>query len=65
MGITMREMLEDYGGGMHDGKKLKAIIPGGASAAFLTEQHLDVRLDFEGIAEAGSDVGIRRDHLYA
>ena len=36
MGITIREMLEDCGGGMRDGKKLKAIIPGGASAAFLS-----------------------------
>tara|TARA_B100000315_G_scaffold172495_1_gene160980 strand:- start:15715 stop:17037 length:1323 start_codon:yes stop_codon:yes gene_type:complete len=57
MGITIREMLEDFGGGMSDGKQLKAIIPGGASASFLTSEHLDVKLDFEGIASAGSMLG--------
>jgi len=57
MGVTLREMIFEYAGGMRNDKKLKAIIPGGASAAFLTEAHLDVRMDFESIAAAGSMLG--------
>jgi NADH-quinone oxidoreductase subunit F len=42
---------------MRSDKKLKAIIPGGASAAFFTDRHLDVKLDFESVAQAGSMLG--------
>jgi len=58
MGITFRELIFEHGGGMRsDSKKLKGIIPGGASAAFFTEEHLDVKLDFESVAQAGSMLG--------
>ncbi len=57
MGITLRELIFEHAGGMRSDKKLKAIIPGGASAPFLTEQHLDVKLDFESVAQAGSMLG--------
>jgi NADH-quinone oxidoreductase subunit F len=57
MGVTLRELIFEHAGGMRSDKKLKAIIPGGASAPFLTEQHLDVKLDFESIAAAGSMLG--------
>ncbi len=57
MGITLRELIFEHAGGMRSDKKLKAIIPGGASAAFLTPQHLDVKLDFEAVAAAGSMLG--------
>ncbi len=57
MGITLREMIYEHAGGMRDGKRLKAIIPGGASAPFLTQEHLDVKMDFESIAAAGSMLG--------
>jgi len=57
MGITLRELIFEHAGGMRSDKKLKAIIPGGASAPFLTEQHLDVKLDFESVAAAGSMLG--------
>jgi len=58
MGITFRELIFENGGGMRsDSKKLKGIIPGGASAAFFTEEHLDVKLDFESVAQAGSMLG--------
>jgi NADH-quinone oxidoreductase subunit F len=57
MGITFRELIFEQAGGMRSDKKLKAIIPGGASAAFFTEQHLDVKLDFESVAQAGSMLG--------
>jgi len=57
MGITLRELIFEHAGGMRSDKKLKAIIPGGASAPFLTEEHLDVKLDFESVAAAGSMLG--------
>lgn len=57
MGITFRELIFEHSGGMRGEKPLKAIIPGGASAAFFTDQHLDVKLDFESVAQAGSMLG--------
>ncbi len=57
LGITLREMIYEHAGGIRNDKQLKAIIPGGASAAFLTPAHLDVRMDFESIAQAGSMLG--------
>jgi len=57
MGITLREMIYEHAGGIQDDKRLKAIIPGGASAAFFTAEHLDVCMDFEAIAAAGSMLG--------
>ncbi len=57
MGIPFREMIYDIAGGMRGDKPLKAFIPGGASAAFLTPAHLDVTLDFESVAQAGSMLG--------
>lgn len=56
-GITAREILEDYAGGMQDGLKLKAWQPGGAGTDFLTESHLDLPMDFPHIANAGSRLG--------
>lgn len=56
LGTSMRELIEDLGGGVTGGK-LKAIIPGGASAPMLTDEHLDISLDFEAIAAAGSMAG--------
>nr|BET44575.1 MAG: NADH-quinone oxidoreductase subunit NuoF [Candidatus Aschnera chinzeii] len=56
-GITAREILEDYAGGMCNGLSLKAWQPGGASTDFLTKSHLDVKMDFENIANAGSRLG--------
>jgi len=57
LGIPMRELIYDFAGGVRDDRKIKAIIPGGASANFLTDEYLDVGLDFESIAEAGSMLG--------
>ncbi len=57
MGITFRELIYEHAGGMRGEKPLKAFIPGGASASFLTEAHLDVKLDFESVAQAGSMLG--------
>ncbi len=57
MGITLRELIFEHAGGMRSDKPLKAMIPGGASAPFLTPEHLDVKLDFESVAQAGSMLG--------
>jgi NADH-quinone oxidoreductase subunit F len=57
MGTTLRELLEEHAGGVLEGKRLKAWTPGGSSTPFLTADHLDVGLDFESIAEAGSLLG--------
>ncbi len=57
LGITLREMIYTCAGGIRNDKALKAIIPGGASAAFLTPAHLDTPMDFEAIAQIGSMLG--------
>jgi len=57
MGTPMRELLFDHCGGMRNGKKLKAIVPGGSSVPVLTADQVDVRLDFDSIAQAGSMLG--------
>ncbi|MEJ2367292.1 MAG: NADH-quinone oxidoreductase subunit NuoF [Acidobacteriota bacterium] len=57
MGTTVREVLEEHAGGMRDGLKFRGLLPGGASTDFLVEEHLDVKLDFESVAAAGSRMG--------
>ena len=57
MGTTIREILVEHAGGMRDGVKLRGLLPGGASTDFLTEQHLDVRMDFSEVQKAGSRLG--------
>jgi NADH-quinone oxidoreductase subunit F len=57
LGITIRELLEEHAGGMADGFGFRGALPGGASTDFLTEKHLDVKLDFSTVAAAGSRMG--------
>jgi len=57
LGITVRELLEEHAGGMADGYRFRGALPGGASTDFLTEKHLDVKLDFSTVAAAGSRMG--------
>ncbi len=57
MGTPARVVIEELAGGVPDGKRLKAWTPGGSSTPFLTAEHLDVGLDFESIAAAGSLLG--------
>jgi len=57
LGITMREVIEKYAGGMSDGFKLRAVIPGGASTDFVTEDHLDVKMDYASMPTVGSRLG--------
>lgn len=57
MGVTIRELLEDYAGGMQAGYKFRAVVPGGASTEFLVEEHLDVKMDYASVQKAGSRLG--------
>jgi NADH-quinone oxidoreductase subunit F len=57
MGTPIREIIEDHAGGMRDGYKLRGFLPGGASTDFLLPEHLDVVMDFDAIAKAGSRMG--------
>jgi NADH-quinone oxidoreductase subunit F len=57
MGTTIRELLEEHAGGMRDGLKFRGVLPGGASTDFLTEQHLDVMMDFTQVEKVGSRLG--------
>jgi len=56
-GVTVRELLEDYAGGMLPGHELKAFIPGGSSCAVMTPDKLDSQMGFETMREAGSSMG--------
>ncbi|QYJ03804.1 NADH-quinone oxidoreductase subunit NuoF [Nocardioides panacisoli] len=58
LGITLRQLL-DLAGGVREGHELKFWTPGGSSTPILTDEHLDVPLDFEAIGEAGSMLGTR------
>ena len=57
MGTTIREILEEYAGGMREGYRFRAVIPGGGSTEFLLQEHLDVKMDFEAVQQAGSRMG--------
>ena len=63
LGITLRELLE-MAGGMRDGRQLKFWTPGGSSTPIFTDQHLDVPLDFESVAAAGSMLGTRALQIF-
>jgi NADH-quinone oxidoreductase subunit F len=56
LGTTLRELLE-LAGGMRDDRALKFWTPGGSSTPFLTADHVDVPLDFDEVAKAGSLLG--------
>ncbi len=57
LGITIRELIDEYGGGVVNGNKVKAISPGGSSSALLTADDLDLPLDFDTMAKVGSMLG--------
>ncbi len=57
MGFPLRRMIEEVGGGLRDGKRLKAVIPGGSSCPVLTAEEADVPMDFDSLAKAGSMLG--------
>jgi len=57
MGIPLRRILEEVGGGVWKGKKLKCVIPGGSSCPVLTADEIDVPMDFDSLAKIGSMLG--------
>jgi NADH-quinone oxidoreductase subunit F len=63
LGITLRELLE-LAGGIRAGHRLKFWTPGGSSTPLLTDEHLDVPLDFESVAAAGSMLGTRALQIF-
>jgi NADH-quinone oxidoreductase subunit F len=56
-GVTMRQLIYDYCGGILGDKKLKAVIPGGSSSPVLTPDEIDVVLDIEPLMKIGSMLG--------
>jgi NADH-quinone oxidoreductase subunit F len=63
LGTTLRELL-DLTGGIRAGHRLKFWTPGGSSTPLFTDQHLDVPLDFESVAAAGSMLGTRSLQIF-
>ena len=57
MGSTLREIIFDIGGGIKGGKKFKAVQVGGPSGGCLTEEHLDMPLDFDSLKDVGAMIG--------
>ncbi|MDO3649569.1 NADH-quinone oxidoreductase subunit NuoF [Nocardia mangyaensis] len=63
LGITLRELL-GYAGGVRAGHTLKFWTPGGSSTPLFTAEHLDVALDYEGVAAAGSMLGTKALQIF-
>jgi NADH-quinone oxidoreductase subunit F len=63
MGVTLRELLE-LAGGVREGHELKFWTPGGSSTPLLTAEHLDVPLDYEGVASVKSMLGTKALQIF-
>ena len=57
MGVTLRKIIFDIGGGIPDGKKFKAVQTGGPSGGCIPEEMLDLPVDFDELTKAGSMMG--------
>jgi NADH-quinone oxidoreductase subunit F len=57
MGFNMKRMIEEVCGGVPSGKKIKAVVPGGSSCPLLTGDEIDIAMDFDSVAKAGSMLG--------
>jgi NADH-quinone oxidoreductase subunit F len=57
MGTTLREIIFEIGGGIKNNKKFKAVQIGGPSGGCLTEEHLDLPLDFDSLKKVGAMIG--------
>ncbi|MFY9269111.1 MAG: NADH-ubiquinone oxidoreductase-F iron-sulfur binding region domain-containing protein [Candidatus Manganitrophaceae bacterium] len=57
LGTSLRKLIEDYGGGIQEGKRLKAVFPGGPSNAIIGADQIDVPLDFDALKTIGSGLG--------
>ena len=56
-GISLRELLYDFGGGSATGKKIKAVQVGGPLGAFISEENFDIELDYEAYSKLNAVVG--------
>lgn len=57
VGTSLKEIITKHAGGVKEGKKLKAVIPGGMSAPVLTADEIDIKMDFDSLVEAKSMLG--------
>ncbi len=57
MGTRLSEIIDEYAGGMLPGSEFKACLPGGASTLYLTKEHYDVEMDFDGLGAIGNRLG--------
>jgi NADH-quinone oxidoreductase subunit F len=57
MGFNLRRMIEEVAGGIRGGRRLKAVIPGGSSCPLLKAEEIDLAMDFDSLAKAGSMLG--------
>jgi NADH-quinone oxidoreductase subunit F len=57
MGFNLKRMIEEVAGGIPNGRKLKAVIPGGSSCPLLKAEEIDLPMDFDSLAKAGSMLG--------
>lgn len=57
LGFSMKELIYDVCGGIRNGRSLKAVIPGGSSVPFLSADEIDIPMDYESVARAGSMLG--------
>jgi NADH-quinone oxidoreductase subunit F len=57
MGFNLKRMIEEVAGGIPGGKKLKAVVPGGSSCPLLGADEIDISMDFDSVAKAGSMLG--------
>ncbi len=61
MGITLREIIYDIGGGIKDNKKFKAVLTGGPSGGCIPEEFLDRTVDYDSLKALGLNNGFRRN----
>src|ERR1700675_637181 len=57
LGMNMKKFIYEMAGGIPGGRKLKAVIPGGSSCPILSESEIDIAMDYDSVAKAGSMLG--------
>src|SRR5271156_2518991 len=57
MGYNLKKMIYEVGGGINDGRSLKAVVPGGSSTPVLLPNEIDIGMDFDQVGKAGSMLG--------
>src|SRR4029077_1280766 len=57
MGYNLKKMIYEVGGGIPNGRSLKAVVPGGSSTPVLKSDEIDIGMDFDSVAKTGSMLG--------